>query len=110
MQHDAEPAVPEVDIDGELGEALQNANAGSLRKQVAQDLLEIAELRERIGKAEAEAAQLREQLAVCDRLAEAGLCQFSLGGARAFLNDIRGQIAKTGIQGGLTTPTKGATQ
>lgn len=37
-----------------------------------------------------------------DRLAEAGLCQFSSGGKHAFLRDIRKEVEKLGLQGGLT--------
>lgn len=47
--------------------------------------------------------QKREALAEVDRLAEAGLCQFTGSGKHAFLEDIRGVIAKLGIQGGLTS-------
>jgi hypothetical protein len=46
--------------------------------------------------------QITEIFEEIDRLAEAGLCQFSSGGRGAFLQDIRNEIAKLGIQGGLT--------
>jgi hypothetical protein len=49
-------------------------------------------------KHEANVATLLE----ADRLAEAGLCQFSAGGKHAFLKAIRRRIAEAGYQGGLT--------
>lgn len=38
----------------------------------------------------------------CDKLAEAGLCCMSFSSAREFLKDIRREVRKLGLQGGLT--------
>jgi hypothetical protein len=45
---------------------------------------------------------LKEQVEKMDILAEAGLCQFSVGGKHEFLKDIRQIAADAEIQGGIT--------
>lgn len=49
-----------------------------------------------------ECTRLREALAEADKLAEAGLCYFTLSSAREFLKDVRRTAKKAGVQGGLT--------
>lgn len=46
--------------------------------------------------------ELEELVREMDLKAEAGLCQFSFGGAREFLKDIRRLADKAGLQGGIT--------
>lgn len=46
--------------------------------------------------------KLKKAVREIDKMAEAGLCQLSLGGAHAFLKDIRLIISEEGITGGLT--------
>ena len=52
--------------------------------------------------------ELVEALEQVDAKAEAGLCQFTVGGKHAFLQDIRRQISERGINGGLVVIDKGA--
>lgn len=46
--------------------------------------------------------RLNESIINIDLMAEAGLCQMTVGGKHAFLKDIRRIICELGIQGGLT--------
>jgi delta-aminolevulinic acid dehydratase/porphobilinogen synthase len=51
---------------------------------------------------EREIERLTAQVEEMDILAEAGLCQFSVGGKHEFLKDIRQIAADAEIQGGIT--------
>jgi hypothetical protein len=61
-----------------------------------------AEEAERFEHQDDEDSPTTEALKEIDRLAEAGLCQMTVSGKHAFLEDIRRKVAELGIQGGLT--------
>lgn len=48
--------------------------------------------------------EMRNALREIDRLAEAGLCQFSRTAKHEYLKDIRFIVARLGLQGGLVPP------
>jgi delta-aminolevulinic acid dehydratase/porphobilinogen synthase len=84
-----------------IAENLRSVSGEHDRTMFVRKLAKILET-ERISTLTAERDALKEQVEKMDILAEAGLCQFSVGGKHEFLKDIRQIAADAEIQGGIT--------